>query len=71
MEKVLEILVGGFTLGLPIWFVFLDRRVRPRVKRVGEGDSPPLWGRMVIVVGAGLAVLIALAAPLSDFNPGH
>ncbi len=71
MLLILEFLVGGLTLGLPVWFAFLDRGVFPRLKWIGEGDSPPLWGRTVVVVGVGLAVLIALAAPLSGFDPAH
>jgi hypothetical protein len=68
---ILEFLVGGLTLGLPAWFAYLDRGSFPRLKWIGEGDPPPPWGRMVVVVGVGLAVLIALAAPLSGFDPVH
>jgi hypothetical protein len=64
-------LVGGLTVGLPIWFAFLDRKVFPRLRWIEEGAAPPLWGRLVVVVGVGLAVMVALAAPLSGFHPTH
>ena len=71
MTLFLEILIGGLTLGLPLWFAFLDQGVFPKLKWVGEGDPPPLWGRSVVFVGVMLAVLIALAAPIAGFHPTH
>jgi hypothetical protein len=71
VTRILELLVGGLTLGLPLWFAFLDRGVFPRLKWVEEGEGPPAWGRMVVWVGAGLAVLIALSSPISGFHPTH
>jgi len=71
VQSALEFLVVGLTLGLPLWFAFLDRRALPRLRWIGDGDSPPLWGRLVVVIGMGLAVLIALAAPISGFHPTH
>ena len=71
MDNLLEILLGTFTLGLPLWFAFLDQKVLPKLRWVDEGAPPPVWGRMVVVVGIGLVVLVALAAPFSDFHPTH
>ena len=68
---ILRILIGGLTLGLPIWFAFLDREASPRLKWIGEGDPTPLWGKMVVFVGVFLVVLVALAAPVSGFDPTH
>ena len=71
MDNLLEILVGAFTLGLPLWFASLDQKFLPGLRWIDEGDPLPLWGRMVVVVGLGLAVLIALAAPFAGFHPSH
>ena len=71
MPAILELFVGGLTVGLPIWFAFLDRKAFPALKWVGEGNPAPLWGRMVVVVGVALTVLIALAAPFSGFETTH
>ncbi len=71
MLITLEILVGGLTLGLPIWFAFLDREASPRLKWIGEGDPTPLWGKMVVFVGVLLVVLLALSVPASGFDPTH
>ncbi len=68
---ILDFLVGGMTLGLPVFFLYLDWGASPRLKWIGEGDPAPLWGRMVVLVGVGLAVLIALAAPVAGFIPTH
>ena len=69
MTLILEIIVGALTLGLPLWFAYLDRGVFPRLKWVKKGEGPPRWGRMVVLVGIGLVVLIALAAPIASFHP--
>lgn len=69
MNTILEFVVGGLTLGLPGWFAYLDRRVFPRLRWVREDGSTPTWGHFVVAVGVGLAVLIALAAPLTGFQP--
>lgn len=61
MTVLLETLVGSLTLGLPLWFAYLDQKALPRLTWVGEGDPPPRWGRLVVLVGVALAVLIALA----------
>ena len=71
MVILLKFLVGGLTLGLPFWFAFLDRGVFPRLKWVGEGDPPPIWGNWVVVVGILLVVLVALSSPVSGFDPSH
>ena len=71
MESFVGILVGSLTLGLPVWFFFLDQRFFPRLKWVGEGHPPPLWGKMVVVVGITIGILVALAAPFSGFHPTH
>lgn len=69
--NLLEILVGVFTLGLPVWFAFLDRHTFPGLRWVQGDEPPPLWGRMVVVVGVALGVLIALAAPFAGFETAH
>jgi hypothetical protein len=71
VDSVLGILVGGLTVGLPLWFAFLDQKALPQLRWIEEGDPPPLWGRMVVVVGVGLAILVALAEPFSGFHPPH
>ena len=71
MAQLLEIVVGGLTLGLPLWFAYLDRGVFPKLKWVWEGKGTPAWGHAVVFVGVGLAVLIALAAPVAGFHPEH
>ena len=71
MTATVEVIVGALTLGLPLWFAFLDRRAFPDLRWIGEGDGPPAWGRMVVWIGAALAVLIALAAPIAEFHPTH
>jgi hypothetical protein len=63
--------VGLFTLGLPILFAVLDRMNFPGLKWVQEGDPTPIWGHLVVVVGVALAVLVALAAPISGFQSAH
>jgi hypothetical protein len=89
MSVLLEIVVGALTLGLPLWFAYLDRKAFPRLKWVKEGTGKgkgkgkgrekekgkergtPRWGHAVVFVGVALAVLIALAAPISGFHPGE
>ena len=39
MESAVGILVGGFTLGLPIWFFYLDQRSLSTAQ-VGWGRAP-------------------------------
>jgi len=68
---LLDFLVGGLTLGLPLWFAFLDQRVFPRLKWTGEGDPVPPWGHLVVVVGVLLVIFVALSAPVSGFEPNH
>ena len=68
---ILRILVGGLTLGLPVWFAFLDREALPRLKWIEDGAPTPLWGKMVVFVGVFLVVLLALSVPASDFDPTH
>jgi hypothetical protein len=71
VSPALEIIVGALTLGLPLWFAFLDRRAFPRLKWIEGGEGPPTWGRLVVWVGALLAILIAIAAPVVGFHPTH
>ena len=71
MPGFLEFLIGFLTLGLPLWFAFLDQRAFPGMRWVAEGRGTPVWGNSVVVVGVVLAVLIALAAPISGFHPSH
>ena len=73
MSLFLEIIVGTLTLGLPLWFAYLDQGVFPVLKwnRVGKERRTPRWGHAVVFVGVVLAVLIALAAPISTFQPLH
>jgi hypothetical protein len=71
MTTLLSALIGGLTLGLPLWFAFLDRQAFPRLRWMDEGEPTPTWGHWVVVVGVFLAVLVALAAPLSEFQPPH
>ena len=71
MSLALEILLGTLTVGLPVWFAFLDRKAAPRLKWSPEGKGIPTWGHMVVVVGVVLAVLVALAAPIAGFHPSH
>ncbi|MGD2120411.1 MAG: hypothetical protein PVJ76_01645 [Gemmatimonadota bacterium] len=71
MDSAIEILVGGLTLGLPLWFAFLDQQALPRLRWIEEGEAPPLWGRMVVLIGVALAALIAFGAPISGFHPTH
>lgn len=71
MSDLLQVLVGLLTLGLPLWFAYLDRRAFPRLRWIGEGESIPLWGRLVVVVGVGLAILVAVSAPISGVQPTH
>lgn len=71
MTGILTLVVGIFTLGLPVWFAFLDRRAGLKLKWVASGEAPPLWGRLVVLVGIGLALLIAVAAPISGFDASH
>ncbi len=69
--SLLNIIVVVLTLGLPFWFAYLDRGVFPRLKWVRPSDSPPAWGQAVVFVGIGLAILIALAAPIAGFHSSH
>ena len=71
MTALLNFLVGGLTLGLPLWFAFLDRRAFPRLRWMDEGEPTPTWGHWVVLVGVVLAVLVAFAAPLSEFHATH
>ena len=71
MSLLLEIVVGTLTLGLPLWFLLLDQGVFPKLKWVEDGEPPPFWGSMVVVVGVALAILIALASPFTGFHPSH
>lgn len=71
MLRLLEILVGTLTLGLPVWFAYLDRGAFPKLLWIQDGDPPPIWGRLVVLVGVGLGVLIALAAPFSEIDSSH
>ena len=71
MTSSLEILVGILVLGLPLWFASLDRAAFPNLRWIEGSDPPPLWGKMVVVVGVALAVLIALAAPFAGFEATH
>jgi hypothetical protein len=71
LQTLVEILVGGLTLAIPFWFAFLDRLKFPELRWTGNTGRTPFWGHLVLVVGVGLAVLIALAAPLSGFHPTH
>lgn len=71
MVLALKILLGTFTLGLPVWFAVLDRKAAPRLKWSREGGGIPTWGHMVVVVGVVLAVLVALAEPMAGFHPSH
>ncbi len=49
MATTLEILIGSLTLGFPLWFAFLDRRVFPRMKWMAKGKGIPAWGYTVVV----------------------
>ena len=71
LTSLLEIVVGGLTLGLPAFFAYLDGRAFPRLRWISEGEGPPTWGRLVVWIGAGLAILIALASPIAGFHPTH
>ncbi|MBT8398039.1 MAG: hypothetical protein HKO65_04430 [Gemmatimonadetes bacterium] len=71
MDRILEVMVGAFTLGLPALFFLLDQHARPNLRWIKADQSPPFWGQMVVVVGIGLAVLVALAAPFAGFVPTH
>jgi len=63
--------LGAFTLGLPMFFGLLDQRDFPRMRWIEDDEPTPWWGHMVVVVGVILAVLVALAAPISGFHPTH
>ena len=71
MFRILTVLIGVFTLSLPAWFAYLDRKAFPRLRWVEEGEGPPLWGKLVVVVGVGLVILIAYVAPWADFESLH
>ena len=71
MGLLLHLLVGTFTLGLPAWFAYLDRESFPRMRWMDEGEPTPTWGHWVVVLGALLAVLVAVAAPISEFHSSH
>ena len=71
MDRILEILVGVFTLGLPVLFVLLDQKARPNLLWIGTGDPPPLWGHSIVVIGVALAILVALAEPMTGVDPHH
>jgi len=68
---LLEFLVGGLTLGLPIWFAYLDQRVFPQLKWMREGEPTPKWGHLVVAVGVLLVILVALSSPTMGFDPSH
>lgn len=71
MAAFLNVLLGALTLGLPLWFSYLDTGVFPSLKWVRPGEAPPLWGRMVVFIGVGLAILVAIAAPIAGFHAEH
>ena len=71
LTAIVAALVGAFSLGLPIWFAFLDQKALPGLLWMGEGEPTPLWGHLVVVVGLLLAVLVAVAAPFSGFEATH
>jgi len=71
LSSIPGIVLGVFTLGLPLWFFLQDRKVFPRLKWGEEGGTTPFWGHLVVVVGLALAVLVALSAPLSAFHSSH
>jgi len=71
VDRILGVMVGAFTLGLPMLFFFLDQRSRPNLLWIREGEPPPLWGHMIVVVGVALAVLVALASPIAGFSATH
>ena len=67
----MDLVLGVATFGLPLWFALLDRGAFPRLRWIREGEATPIWGHMVVVVGITLAVMVALAAPFSQFHPTH